>query len=133
MLQYTPTRIEGCTVNVIHANLANTAFLFSLIAGIWGVVTYIRGRGVGGSYWGILAIAEILFVAEGIMGGLLWLGGARPLRPAIHILYGAVAILTLPFYYALSKGREDRAAALIYGVLCLFLTGISLRSMVTGG
>lgn len=133
MLQYRPTRIEECIVNVIHANVANTAFLFSLIAGLWGVITYIRGQEVGGSYWGILAIAEILFIAESIMGGVLWLGGARPLRPAIHLLYGAVAIITLPFYYALSKGREDRAAALIYGVLCLFLTGISLRSMVTGG
>jgi hypothetical protein len=133
MLQYHATFTEERTVNGIHANLANTIFLFSFITGIWGIVGYLRGRVVGGSYWGILAIAEILFLAQSSLGGLLWLAGARPLRPGIHLLYGAVSLITLPTYYALSKGRDDRAASLTYGVLCLFLAGISVRSMVTGG
>jgi hypothetical protein len=124
MLQYHATFTEERTVNGIHANLANTIFLFSFITGIWGIVGYLRGRVVGGSYWGILAIAEILFLAQSSLGGLLWLAGARPLRPGIHLLYGAVSLI---------KGRDDRAASLTYGVLCLFLAGISVRSMVTGG
>jgi hypothetical protein len=120
-------------VNVFHDRLANTILLFNLIAGLWGMVSYLRGRGVTSNYWGILAIAELLFITQGILGASMWLGGARPARSAVHILYGAVSVISLPAYFLLTRGRDDRPASLAYGVLCLFLAGISVRAMVTGG
>jgi hypothetical protein len=50
----------------------------------------------------------------------------------VHILYGIVAVISLPAYYAISKGRDDKYAALAYGLLCLFLAAIGMRASVTG-
>lgn len=115
----------------LHDRLANTVILFSLAAGLWGLVAYFRRRGVTANHWGILIIGEILYAAQGLLGISLWLAGERPAR-TIHLLYGAVALISLPAFYAASKGRDDRRAALIYGLLGLFLAGIGARAMSTG-
>jgi hypothetical protein len=120
------------TLTMIHASLANTALLFAIIAGIWGIVLRLRHKGIDGNYWGILAVGELLFLGQGLLGAYLWFSGARPGRMGIHILYGVVLIIGLPAYYAITKGRDDENAALAFGVLCLFLAAISLRAAVTG-
>lgn len=103
-----------------------------VIAGVWGLASAWFRKKVDGSYWGILAIGEILVLAQGVIGLALYLGGERPGRPEVHILYGIVAAITLPAYYALTKGRDDRNAAIMYGLLCFFVAIISLRSSLTG-
>ena len=118
-------------MTILHERLASSMLLFSMVAAVWGLVAFARWRGMDGNFWGILAVGEVLFLAQGVLGVLLYLGGTQPAR-GIHILYGAVAVLTLPAYYVISKGRDDRTATLIYSLLCIFLTGIILRSMVTG-
>jgi hypothetical protein len=118
------------TLTGIHGRVANAMLLFSVIAAIWGLVLFLRGRKIDGNYWGILATGELLFLAQALLGAILWLQGARPAR-AIHLLYGIVAVLTLPAVYAFNRGRDDRRAALAYGLILLFLAGISLRAMGT--
>lgn len=120
------------TLTLIHANLANTSLLFAVIAGIWGIVLRIRDRGIDGNYWGILAVGELLFLGQALIGAYLWLSGARPGRMGIHILYGVVLVIGLPAYYFISRGRDDKNAALAYGLLCLFLAAITLRATTTG-
>src|SRR3990170_6760497 len=113
------------TVAFLHERLASAALLFFLVAGIWGLIAYLRRRGVGSEYWGILAIGEVLILAQAALGVLLWLEGERPGR-GIHILYGIVAALTLPAYYAYSKGQDDRRAAVPSGPIFLFFVGFVL-------
>jgi hypothetical protein len=120
------------TLSMIHANLANTSLLFAVIAGIWGIALRLRKKGIEGNYWGILAVGELLFLGQGLLGAYLWISGARPGRMGIHILYGIVLIIGLPAYYAITKGRDDENAALAYGALCLFLAAITLRATATG-
>lgn len=117
-------------MTVIHARLATSMLLFLSVAGLWGLASYLLRRGVSPSYWGILAIGELLILAQVIVGVALWLDGARPAR-GIHLLYGVVAAISLPGYYAYSKGTDDRRTALNFGLICLFLVGISLRAMGT--
>ncbi len=120
------------TLTVLHARLATAILLFSLLAGGWALFTALRRRGVDGNLWGILATGELLFVAQAVVGSLQWLAGERPER-SVHILYGIVTALTLPAYYAFSRGRDDRRAAWAYAGLSLFVAVISLRAAVTGG
>ena len=102
------------------------------LAALWGLVAYLRGRGVDGTYWGILYIAEILFVVEAATGVLRWFGGATP-GEGIHWLYGISTVVALPAYFALSRGRDDRAAARAYGLLLLFLAVMTAtRTIPTG-
>lgn len=115
---------------LIHQRLATSMLLFLAVAGLWGLFSYVFRRGVSSSYWGILAVGELLVLAQVIAGVVLWLSGERPGR-GIHLLYGVVAAITLPGYYAYSKGEDDRRRALNYGLLCLFLVGITFRAIDT--
>ena len=114
----------------IHDRLATSMLLFLAVAGLWGVGSSLLKRGMSGSYWGILTVGELLILAQAITGIVLWLEGARPAR-GIHVLYGVVALLTLPGYYAYSRGQDDPRTARSFGLICLFLVGISLRAIGT--
>ncbi|HEU5101062.1 MAG TPA: hypothetical protein VFU22_18685 [Roseiflexaceae bacterium] len=119
-------------LDVLHARLLVTILLFFGALTIWGLVGYLRGQGMSGGYKGALAIGELLMLSEFIIGVLLLLSGAQPSRLGIHILYGIVAIITLPGTFAYTRGRDDRWEQLIYAVVCLFLCGIALRALGTG-
>ena len=117
---------------VLHARLLVTILLFFGVLTIWGMVSYMRGHSISGGYNGALAIGELLLLAEFVIGVLLLIGGSQPYRPSIHILYGIVAIITLPGTFAYTRGRDDRWEQLIYVVACLFLCGVALRAVSTG-
>lgn len=117
-------------LSMVHDRLANAMILYSAIAGVWGIAGGLRRQSMSGSYWGIIAVAEVLFLAQALVGVALWLGGDRPAR-GVHVLYGVVAILSLPAFYAMSKGRDDSRAVWTYGLLFFFLVAITLRAMTT--
>jgi hypothetical protein len=117
----------------IHARLANTALFYSLAMAIWGLFRFFRRQGVDSSFWGGLAIAEIVYLAQGLLGAYMFLSGVGVLtRPFMHILYGVVAVLTAPALFMWTRGDETRRVMLIYGVGFLFVSIILLRSMATG-
>lgn len=119
------------SLTLVHNSLATAILLFSLIIAGWSLLRALRRLGIDGNTWGVFASGEILFLAQGAVGLLQLLAGDRPAR-GIHLLYGVVAALTLPAYYALSRGRDDNRAAWIYALLGLFLAGIALRAQGTG-
>jgi hypothetical protein len=116
----------------IHARLLITILLFFGALAIWGFVNFLRGQPISGGYRGALAIGELLMIAEFLFGAALLLGGRQPYREGIHILYGIVAIITLPGTFAYTRGRDSRYEQLIYAIVCLFLCGIALRALETG-
>lgn len=118
----------------IHGRLANTALLYTGIMALWGFWRYFRRQGVESSYWGALVIAELLYVFQGSLGAFIWLSGAGvPARGGIHVLYGVVSLITLPGVFFYTRGESNRRAMLVYAAALLFLVGIVLRSMSTGG
>lgn len=121
------------TLVFIHARLSITVLLFLLALGLWGLWSYLRGEGVSGSMWGALAVGELLILMEGLLGASLFLGGYRPARTGIHILYGIFLAIALPGAYSYTRGRSSRGEALIFGLLALFLAGVAIRARVTGG
>jgi phosphatidylglycerophosphate synthase len=120
------------TLILFHARLLITILLFFGALTLWGFFSYLRGQAISGSYRGALAIGELLMLAQFVLGLILLIGGRHPAREAIHILYGLVAILTLPGTFAYTRGRDSRYEQLIYAIACLFLCGIALRALETG-
>jgi hypothetical protein len=117
----------------VHATLANACLIFSLIIAGYGFVQYFRKQGVDSNFLGTLAAGELLFVAQGVVGIVLFASGAAAGAPRIliHILYGTVLVISIPGTYAVIRGRDTRREALIYAVIGLFLAGITLRAMYT--
>lgn len=92
-------------------------------------------------FWWILWIAQIPLGIQVALGIALLAAGHRPRTP-LHLMYGALAALTVVAFYALRPGgglrralvrdergyRESRWLML----LCLFLAGLVGRAYVTG-
>jgi hypothetical protein len=116
----------------VHARLGNASLLYALFVGLWGLFRYFRKQEVSSSFFGVLAIAEILILAHGILGAILYFGGARPER-SIHILYGIVSALVIPGVYAYTQGDNQRRVQLIYGVSLLILAALIFRAIATAG
>ncbi len=114
----------------IHNGLATTSLLYFLIISIWGYTLFFRRKAIDSAYWGMLVIAEILIVAESLVGGYLWVEGLRPSR-SLHLLYGAIIPIMIPGAYLYTRGRGARAEALIYGTTTIITVGLILRAMYT--
>ena len=118
----------------IHGALSNTAWLFFLIIGLWGLFRAIRGQAVNGNYLGAAFIGQMIFVVQTILGTLLWIGGnsANIQRPSIHLLYGAFALVFLPFIYmSVLRGDDTNRAQWVLAFTTLSLFGIALRGIST--
>jgi hypothetical protein len=116
----------------IHTRLYVASAIYSLAAGLWAFYISLKNRDIDSNFWGALAINEILFVIVGVLDVvLLFGGGIAPGRPAVHLLYTATGVLTIPSAYAFTRGRNTAREAGIYGAVCLFLAGIGLRAIVT--
>jgi len=114
----------------IHNGLATTSLLYFLIISIWGYILFFRRKPIDSAYWGMLVIAEILIVAESLVGGYLWVEGLRPSR-GLHLLYGALIPIMIPGAYLYTRGRGARAEALIYGTTTIITVGLILRAVYT--
>jgi hypothetical protein len=115
----------------IHAGLANTGVLFIAAIGLWALFLRFTNRPLGSSWFGAAVVGEILLLLQGIIGGVLYLQGldAALARPFMHILYGAVAVVTLPAAYGYFGNLEDeKIKALAMAFACFFLWGILLRA-----
>ncbi|MEA3336058.1 MAG: hypothetical protein U9R25_09140 [Chloroflexota bacterium] len=120
------------TLTIIHDRLAITAVIFTAICAIWGLIIFLRKGNISGSYWGTLAIAELLMIAQMVIGVVLWAGGGRPGRGGVHLLYGITAIISLPALFLYIDGKDTRREAILFAIVSLWLFFISLRAMTTG-
>ena len=116
----------------LHAGFADTATWFVLFIGIWALVQGVRGKALGPSWFGAVVIAELLLLVQAGLGAYLYFftpASAILTRPFMHILYGVVAIISLPAGYAyFSRLEDEKIKALALGLVCLFLWGILLRA-----
>ena len=118
-------------ISQLHSSLANTMILFMLVCGIWGLVSAFTG-GLSGSLSGALVLGEGLILLQGLLGAISYVGGARPAE-GLHWLYGVSAAVTLPGVYSFARNRSSSFQALWLGAGALFIVGLSIRGITTGG
>jgi hypothetical protein len=116
---------------LIHDRLATTVLLFMAAVGLWGLLSFLRGESLGGSLSGALVIGQVLIVAQGLFGAILYIDGFRP-STSVHLLYGVTAVVVLPFVWSYVKDRHPRQALLFYSLVALFIAGLAIRGMTTG-
>jgi hypothetical protein len=116
---------------LIHERLATTALYYFLVIALWGYFRFFRKQAIDSSYWGALAIAELLVVAEALLGGYLWLSGHQPARGWLHVLYGALIPAMIPLAYVYTRGRAERSEILVYGTVTIITAGLILRAIYT--
>ncbi len=120
------------TVFLFHDRLATTIILFFLVAGLWGLIEFMRGGVLSGSIAGILIIGQVLVVVQGALGMVLFVFDNRP-DDMVHLLYGFTAALVLPFVWSYVRDKAPRQGLLLYSLVALFIVGLAIRGMSTGG
>lgn len=121
-------------INEIHARIGNTALLFMLIAGVWGLIRWRRKQAIDQNYMGILIVGELLLIGQLLLGVYMLLVQLAPpsSRPWLHYLYGFVTVITLPAVYAYTKGRtEEVSDQALYALICLTIAALVYRAMTT--
>lgn len=116
---------------LIHNGLANACLIFSLLIAVYSLVIFIRNQSLTPSFFGALVIAEALYVAQAVLGVVLYLQGGMPARGWVHYLYGVVTVISLPGLYSITRGRDTRLEALYYFAIAVFLAGIAIRATDT--
>lgn len=121
------------SLSIIHAGLAQTGTLFFIALGVWAIYSRIRSRPLDGAWYGGAAVGEVLMIAQFAIGWILYgqgLGENLP-RAFVHILYGAVAVITLPAAYAyLSKLEDENVKSILFAIVCFFLMEVVIRARV---
>jgi hypothetical protein len=100
--------------------------------GLWGLFTFLRGGTLEGSISGSLVIGQVLIGLQGAIGLVLFIWGDRP-KDSIHILYGVAAFVTMPFVWSYVRERHPRQGLFFYSLAALFIAGLAIRGMATGG
>ncbi len=133
--RFSPNRRKEHPLSVlidVHDRLATTMLLFMAVTGTWGVLSYVRGGSLSGNIAGTFLIGQALIVLQVLAGVALYIGGYRA-ASSVHFLYGVTAILVLPFAWSYLRDRNTRQALMIYSLLALFIAGLAIRGMTTGG
>ena len=84
-----------------------------------------------GGYRSTLVLAELLFIVQGLVGVGLFVTG-HVLRDSLHLLYGVLLVLALPIAASYTSARERRREPLVFGIVGLFMVGLTVRAFMTG-
>lgn len=120
------------TLTEIHGLLGRAFLFFSVFIAAWALLQVVRGREIGGDFWGAVAIGEGLIVLQTVVGIILVLQNRMPARP-IHFVYGGVALLLWPAVFAFTRGDTSRRAGLWWLLASAFLVGVGFRALTTAG
>lgn len=124
------------STSFLHERLSVTASWFILALAIWALWLFIRNRPIDGSWLGAAIIAELLLIAQSLLGGWMYLGqglGVTLDRGWLHILYGAIVLVIFPASWGyFSNIKDDRVQTLAMVATCFFWWGIAARLGQTG-
>jgi hypothetical protein len=129
------------TLIKIHEDTAPVILAAGGITLIWGIVTLIlaRGRASGqGGVWMplrvfriLLSITAALGLVQAVLGGLVWLQGARP-GEGLHYVYGGIVLLAIPVAYVYSDQHQVRRDIIIMVIAVVAVVGAAVRALMTG-
>ena len=138
------------TLIKIHEDMAPVILAAGGVTLIWGIVVLIlasrRGAQTSSSDAGatvssgvagmrvfrvLLIITAALGLIQAIIGGLMYLNGARP-GDGLHYVYGGIVLLAIPVAYVYSDQAQVRRDIIIMVIAALAVIGAAIRALMTG-
>ncbi len=101
--------------------------------GFWGLINFARGGILEGSISGALVVGQVLIGLQGAAGLAIFVEGTYRPADSVHILYGVAAFVTMPFVWSYVRERHPRQGLFFYSLAALFIMGLSIRGIATGG
>jgi hypothetical protein len=109
---------------------------YAIVAGfavqwLWGLGTWITGRGPGRAFWWLLGFLQAIVLAQGVAGLILLLTGGRV--SALHYVYGVVfPVLVLVVAHVLARDAFAHRPWAPFALAAFFVFGLTLRALMTG-
>jgi hypothetical protein len=119
----------------VHEVLFTMQALYSFVLGVYAAWLGARDEQLSGNYWGSVAIYVILNVIVFAVGlTLLFTGHTIESgdRIGIYILYMLFLIVIMPGLFSILRGRDDRSAAIYFGVIAMFNAAVSYSMLARG-
>jgi hypothetical protein len=116
-------------MELFHLLLGRSVVFFLLICGVWGILAHFGRLPSDGRYYSTLVLAQLLLVAQTLLGVILLVSGRMP-RDPIHFLYGILAAIVLPAVHGYAT-RRGWSSPLAYGLASTFIFGLAVRSFTT--
>jgi hypothetical protein len=136
----TITKVLFQIVLVLHIATALLGFVAALVLSIIAY-RHRRQRELPDTFWKYQAYLQLNTLLLGVFGTALYLMGGRP-KVELHMLYGALALLTVLAQRGLGRGRQLRQVLAedygkfhevwVYFGLNLFLWAMYGRGLTTG-
>lgn len=102
------------------------------IGWLFGLVLWVSKRRAGDWFWRWLAAAQVLAIAQPVVGIVLLLIGRRP-PTALHYVYGFGPIVILAIAHGLARDENFRSRPWVPFAAASFICfGLTLRALMTG-
>jgi len=128
------------TLIKIHEDTAPVILAAGGVTLICGIVLLVLVRGRGSDQGGgaalrvfrvLLSVTAALGLLQAIIGGLMYLQGARP-GDGLHYVYGGIVLLAIPVAYVYSDQHQVRRDIIIMVIAAVAVIGAAVRAFMTG-
>ena len=114
-----------------HVTVAWITLAGNGAAAVWALAAHKLPRLRVRALWWFVLVAQLLLVAEIIVGVALMAGGGRVVS-GIHTFYGFVTLAAIGILFSYRNQVGRRWHYLLYGWGGLFIVGLVIRSMIIG-
>lgn len=113
---------------------------FSIPAGflllvLWTALTLVRNKPPGNGFWTLLAILQVVIAIQFLVGGVLFVSGARPATEGpdwLHYVYGALfPAFVLTIAHGQAKKHPD-IPWVVFGIAAFLCSASTFRAIQTG-
>lgn len=121
----------------IHRFIAYSIPAGFILLVLWALVSLLRNRNPGDLFWSLLAALQVVIGIQVIVGGILFLGGGRPISNGpqwLHYAYGGLfpaAVLVAAHRIAAAE-RFRQIPWAVFGAAALICFGLTFRALQTG-
>ncbi len=112
----------------LHVVVAWIVVVGNALAGGWALLAHRRRHLAGGPLWWFTGVVQVAVSLQVLVGVLLMQNTDREPGDR-HVLYGAVAAITVGILFSYRSQLRDRVL-LLYGFGGLFIAGLAVRAMV---
>jgi hypothetical protein len=119
-------------VSQAHALIGQLALVLALIAAVWSIVVALAHRAAGTFFSANLIWVAVAVTTAAILGAVTAVFVAPP-HDILHIVYGVLAVGTLPGAFLVATGRSARQQSITAAVATTVLVILLFRLIQTGG
>ena len=119
-------------MNELHRVIGFGVVAIFSIGWLFGLVLWISKRDAGDWFWRWLVTAQVVAIAQALIGAVLLVMGKRP-SDWLHLVYGFGPLIILAVAHALARDENFRTRPWApFAVASFICFGLSLRALMTG-